>query len=274
MNQQHITVTTADGATLAAWSRGEAQHPVVLLVHGFSLDHTTWDSVADGLLEAGYRVITTDLRGHGDSTLGTAPPTLERIGEDLAGIAAELGVTKMHVVGHSFGAFVALAARANPEAADLLSSVTSIAGTEQAVQRDRVMKLGAALFSSRLGIRLLRAKRSGRLMISTWFGKKPATADLDRIRLLSAACERPTRQAIAKATGPVDLRPTFATPGPPTLVLCGRDDKGTPLEQSERIAAAIDGARLVVIDDAGHMVMIEQPEAVLDALLAWFTDVH
>ena len=55
----------------------------------------------------------------------------------------------------------------------------------------------------------------------------------------------------------------------PTLVLCGREDQGTPLEMHEEIAAAIPGARLCVIDDCGHMSTIEQPHAVTALVRDW-----
>ncbi|HYN34458.1 MAG TPA: alpha/beta hydrolase, partial [Ilumatobacteraceae bacterium] len=73
-------------------------------------------------------------------------------------------------------------------------------------------------------------------------------------------------------TGDIDLRPSFSTAGPPTLVLVGKLDKATPAKISKRIAEAIDGARLAVVDSAGHMVIIEQPDAVVGHLTSWLTD--
>ena len=55
----------------------------------------------------------------------------------------------------------------------------------------------------------------------------------------------------------------------PTLLLCGRDDQWSPLARHEQMAARIAGARLVVVDDCGHMSTLEQPEAVTAALADW-----
>jgi len=55
----------------------------------------------------------------------------------------------------------------------------------------------------------------------------------------------------------------------PSLVLCGRQDAWSPLAQHEAMAGMIPGAVLEVIDDCGHMVTMEQPEAVADAMLPW-----
>jgi len=53
----------------------------------------------------------------------------------------------------------------------------------------------------------------------------------------------------------------------PTLVVCGREDRATEPVHSERIAAAIPGAKLVLIEGAGHVSALEQPKAVNDVLV-------
>ncbi len=69
----------------------------------------------------------------------------------------------------------------------------------------------------------------------------------------------------------IDSRPSLAAITCPTLVLCGRQDAATPLALSEEIASGIAGARLVVIEDCGHLSTMEQPAAVNRALVEWLT---
>jgi len=57
--------------------------------------------------------------------------------------------------------------------------------------------------------------------------------------------------------------------GCPSIVLCGRQDEWSPLAQHAEMASMIPGAMLEVIDDSGHMVTMEQPERVADAMLRW-----
>ncbi len=57
----------------------------------------------------------------------------------------------------------------------------------------------------------------------------------------------------------------------PTLVICGKDDRMTPVKYAEFLSARIPGARLDLIDGAGHLVMVEQPEAVSRALREWIS---
>lgn len=66
-----------------------------------------------------------------------------------------------------------------------------------------------------------------------------------------------------------DSRPMLGDIRVPTVVICGRQDQGTPLKVSEEIAAAVPGARLNVIEDCGHLSAIEQPHAVTALLRDW-----
>ncbi len=67
----------------------------------------------------------------------------------------------------------------------------------------------------------------------------------------------------------MDSRPFLGAIRCPTLVLCGRDDALTPLEVHEEMAAAIPGAKLVVIEQCGHMSALEQPQQVALAMQGW-----
>lgn len=76
---------------------------------------------------------------------------------------------------------------------------------------------------------------------------------------------RQTRAILGRA----DCRPTCPTITVPTLVLCGRDDRLTPLSMHEEMAALIPGARLAVIERCGHLSTMERPEAVNRELRCW-----
>ena len=68
-----------------------------------------------------------------------------------------------------------------------------------------------------------------------------------------------------------DSRPDLATVRCPTVVLVGDADQLTPPERAHEIVAAIPGARLVVIQESGHMTAMERPDAVTDALVRWLS---
>ena len=58
----------------------------------------------------------------------------------------------------------------------------------------------------------------------------------------------------------------------PTLLVCGREDRVTPVHDHEAMAARIPGARLEVIEDCGHLSTIEQPEIVNRVLKSWLRE--
>jgi pimeloyl-ACP methyl ester carboxylesterase len=90
---------------------------------------------------------------------------------------------------------------------------------------------------------------------------------------LSQMAQSVGREAFARQQqaiiGRVDSRPLLGKIACPTLVLAGRDDVIMPLEVLEELARGIPGAKLVIIEDCAHVAMLEQPEAVTDALYFW-----
>lgn len=95
-----------NGVELYYEGHGSAGDPVVL-VHGSWVDHTSWDGIVPGLSQA-LQVVSYDRRGHGTSSLGPRPSPVRNDAEDLAALLAALDHYPAHVVGHSYGATVAL----------------------------------------------------------------------------------------------------------------------------------------------------------------------
>lgn len=86
--------------------------------------------------------------------------------------------------------------------------------------------------------------------------------------VLRASPQQNERQLRALLSRP-DARPVLGTIKCPTTVIVGRQDRWASLEQHQEMTAAIAGARLVIIEDSGHFVPVEQPEALSRALLDW-----
>ena len=112
-----------DGINIAYDRRGQGL-PLVL-IHGFPLDHTTWDEVAP-LLEEGFDLIVPDLRGFGESDLMEADDSIIGFATDIAGLLTHLDLQKAFLAGHSMGGYVALAfAREYPERVSGLAMISS-----------------------------------------------------------------------------------------------------------------------------------------------------
>jgi pimeloyl-ACP methyl ester carboxylesterase len=97
--------------------------------------------------------------------------------------------------------------------------------------------------------------------------------DADLTGTVTAMAERVGKDAFIRQQraimGRRDHSATLVAIHVPTLVLCGRQDALTPLADHQAMAAGIADARLVVIEDCGHLATIERPEAVNAALRRW-----
>jgi pimeloyl-ACP methyl ester carboxylesterase len=239
--------------------------PVVLLVHGAGMDHTVWQLPARWLAWHGHSVLAVDLPGHGRSegpVLGSVPELALWLGRvmDAAGVASA------SIVGHSMGAAVALEA-----AAALPERVMRIAllGTAAAIPVSAAL-LGAASEVPERAYRMMTAwahgaaaKMGGHPVPGLWMtGGSLALFARNAPGVLAAdlaACA-------AWASG----RQAAARVRCPTLVVMAAGDIMTPPRNGAELARLIPGARTVTLAECGHMLVAEQPDATLDALIGFF----
>ncbi|NEB76792.1 alpha/beta fold hydrolase, partial [Streptomyces sp. SID14478] len=99
---------TVDGAVLRYDDAGPTQGVVVVLVHGHPFDRTRWRPQAASLAEAGYRVLTPDLRGYGASDVTAGSVLLSRFADDVAALLDHLGVERAVLGGVSMGGQIAM----------------------------------------------------------------------------------------------------------------------------------------------------------------------
>ena len=88
-------------------------------------------------------------------------------------------------------------------------------------------------------------------------------------RRMFAEADRGLMASLLTELARIDLGGRLGEIRCPTLVLCGRQDQLTPLDCHMELAAGIANARLVVLEDCGHLAPMERPEVVTDALRAW-----
>jgi pimeloyl-ACP methyl ester carboxylesterase len=236
--------------------------PAVVFVHGAGMDHTVWALQTRWFAWHGYGVLAVDLPGHGRSE-GPALETIEEMSAWVRRLIAGSGAKKISLVGHSMGAFVALAAAAdNPDVAAL--ALVGI-GAEMPVHPD-----------------LLALARAGDpaawdLVVSWGFGK-PAHFGLNRAPGLWM--QGGGRSLLARGTPGllgIDMAACDAWKGAtdaaakvacPTLILAGSRDQMTPPRAAALLAEKLADSRTVVIDGAGHLMQVEKPDETLDALIA------
>jgi len=229
--------------------------PVVLL-HGFPFNRTLWREQA-AALAGRFRVITPDLRGHGESAAGAGPATMEEMAADVAALLDELKVGRAVVGGLSMGGYVTLAfCRQFPERvrALVLADTRAQADAEEA----RRAREETARRAEREGMEPIADSMLPKLVAPATLGARPEVVARVREMILAT---RPEGAAAALRGMAVRRDQTGWLPeiSVPTLIVVGREDALTPPADSETMRAKIEGARLEVIEGAGHVSNVERP---------------
>lgn len=243
--------------------------PLVLLNGGF-MTIASWEPLAKPLFSS-YRVIRCDFRGQ----LLTPGPHAGSIDEHVADILRlldSLGIEQAHVAGPSFGAEVAMlvAARA-PHRVVRLTVITATERTTDEMRRTahdaRLLALDAAAGSREAAELLLR-----RVLADTWseewLARQPEDFLKARIRQFVALPPSFFEGAASMFSilETLDLTAELGRIAAPTLVIGGENDRVFPPEHSRAIAAAIPGAGLEIIAGAGHGLIIECADRVVELL--------
>lgn len=238
----------------------EGAKPPVVLIHGAGGTHLYWPSELRRL--PGQRVYALDLPGHGKSG-GRGQQSIHGYAQT---ILEWMEATRLHsavFVGHSMGSAIALTM-----ALDFPQHVLGL-GLLGAGARLRVNP--TFLEGSASPTTFLQAVDTA---VKWSFG--PQTDP----RLVELATKRmaETRPSVLHgdfiACNEFDVSDRVSEILQPTLVICGSEDKMVPLRHSQYLATAMPKARLEIISSAGHMVMLEQPQGVAQALLNFLDSVR
>lgn len=237
-----------DGEEIFYADRGRGA-PVVFL-HGAGGNHRNWLKQVQGLEDS--RRIAVDLPGHGRSA-GSGRASIEEYAGFVLDLARALRLESFVAAGHSMGGAVALQLA--------LDNASRLRGLVLADTGARLRVLPGFLD----GIR--DAVASAIRMWAEWSfsGRASATLIQEAIRDFSDVDPRVFHRDLLACDG-FDVMDRLAEIGLPTLVICGAEDRLTPPKYAQYLTDHIPGAELVVIPDAGHMVMREAAEEVTQAI--------
>lgn len=244
-----------NGFDLAFERRGRGA-PLVL-IHGYPLDHTIWEKAAP-LLEKDFDLILPDMRGFGQSSAVESTYTVADLASDVAGLLDHLKVGKAFVAGHSMGGYVALAfARAYPQRLAGLGLISSQVSSDPADGKAGRYKTAAAVAESGVGLvaEAMSPKLSADVHVQSFAREligRQKTAGV--IGALKAMAERPDSTDVLK------------TLKVPLVIVHGDADALIPVERGRGMKAAIPGIHYAELPGIGHMAMMENPQAVADAL--------
>ncbi len=235
--------------------------PDILLLHGLFNDSTLWRAQVEPLALLG-RVVALDLPGHGRSEV---PPPFDLPGhaEALAGALPAMEVRRAICVGWSWGGSLALhLALRHPASVAGLAVLDSGAEAQTRYRKAKYRLLIGIVRRFGLTPWLARGQIAPLMFSARSRRERPELVD-EFVRSATALPrEAVIRAALAVAVDQPDILGRLGAVTAPTLVLCGREDRGYPPALSERLARAIPGARLEWIEEAGHLSVLERPEEV------------
>lgn len=286
---QPIIARSADGTRLHAeafGSRGQGEgEGAVVLAHGWTENRTYWIHQIRGLSAAGLRVVTYDLRGHGESDPAAGGDySIARFGEDLEAVLTACASDPRRTVlaGHSLGAMAIVAwaerhdVQARAGAAALLNTgVGDLIAEQLLVPLPKV----AQLLNRTVAVRGLLGNRAPlphfsnplthRLIRYIAFGPDATAAMVAFYERMLIASPPQARASIGIALSEVRLYDALARLTVPTVVIAGERDRLTPPAHARRIAEMLPRLeRLIVLPRTGHMAPLERPEEVTAALAA------
>jgi 3-oxoadipate enol-lactonase len=250
------SMVTIDDVSISYGDNGSAYIPLIF-IHGFPFSRQMWTAQSDGLKDVA-RVITYDIRGFGKSTRGKQKASIDLYASDLVRLMESLKIEKAVVCGLSMGGYILMnAATRFPERFTglILCDTQCIADSDENRQKRydtaaKIKKEGlddfASGFVKNVFFRETLEKQSE--IVDSIMELIRSTDPETVCGALEALAERhETCTALKK----VNI---------PTLIICGKEDTVTPLSQAELLFSTIKDSKLHVIENAGHMSNLEQPE--------------
>ena len=242
----------------------------IVLLHGFPFNHSMWNEQVEFLSAQGYRVLAPDLRGLGENPARGEISTMDDMARDVAAMMDAGQIDGAVICGLSMGCYVAFEfihlfpARAPA----LILCGARAAGPDEAEKRSREEQAQRALNE---GMKFAGESISTNLLARRTVEQKSEVVAQVREMVM----QTDPRGAAAAQRGMAarrDYSAQLASISAPTLIIAGREDGVRTPEDAEFIRQRIRGSQLVTIDDAGHLMNMEQPEIFNESLLEFLAD--
>src|SRR6516165_7351568 len=245
---------------------GPEDAPVVCITHSLASDGGSWAEQVTPLLQAGFRVLRLDMRGHGGSDPVAGDYTMRVLAGDVATALDALSIPRVHYIGLSIGGMIGQAF-AIEHGAKLISAMwcdtlpASPAGA-------------AAMWDERMTTvrRANSLEPLADVTVERWFTDafKPRNPGRwKQIRDTIAATTPAGYLGCSAAIMNFDFTAQLPALRLPTLVVCGADDPGTPANENRRLAELVPGGRYEEIADARHFPDVEHSEAFNRIMTGW-----
>jgi pimeloyl-ACP methyl ester carboxylesterase len=231
--------------------------PALLFLHAFPLDASQWDCQVAAFSDR-YRCLRPDAYGCGSSPPPPAGLTLDAVADGVLAALDARGVDTVAVVGLSMGGYTAFSLlRRAPQRVRALVLCDTRAGPDS--EQGRADRLAMAETVRRDGVEVIVETMASRLLAPRGL-LEAHISDPVRSRIRRCTPEGVAACQEAMAARP-DSTPLLGSIAVPALVMVGELDAVTPVDEAQRMAAAIPGARCEVIAGAGHLSNLERWDA-------------
>jgi len=276
---QYINVGKVNSSSINIYYEDYGKGKPVVLIHGWPLSGASWEKQVPALLKAGYRVITYDRRGFGNSSKPASGYEYDVLAEDLSKLMNKLNLRKAALVGFSMGGGE-VARYLGKYGSDRVSKAVFMAAIPPFLLKaqDNPAGLNASVFE---GIK--KSLLADRPAFLTRFFSYVYNVDVLRGKLVSDEALRLSWYiaAGASAKGTLDcvsawledFRGDLKRIDVPTLVIHGDSDRILPIAATgKRTHEAVKGSKLVVVKGAPHGLNWTHADKVNDALLSFLGD--
>jgi pyruvate dehydrogenase E2 component (dihydrolipoamide acetyltransferase) len=258
-----VQTVDVDGRQLSYAVLGDTEsgNDPVLFVHGYGGDKNSWLFVQEPI--AAHRATyALDLPGHGASSKDVGDGTIQTLAQAVLGFLDALGLTRVHLVGHSMGGAVVTAVAADPAAAGKVASLTLISPTGFGPEINAGYLRGFAEAESRRDLKphLLA------LFADPGLVNRQLIDDLLKYKRLDGvdqALRSLVQNLVEGDKSAVDVTAELAAFGGPAVAVWGREDTIVPAANAAGLGTTV---TVHIVDGAGHMAHMEKPQAVVAAI--------
>ncbi len=246
----------------------EGEGPDVVLIHGLGQRLEDWTLQKEALIKNGFRVLSYDLRGHGESAWRGEEVNIDTYADDLNQLFQELSIEKAHLVGLSMGGAIAQAFyRAFSEKVESLVLAATFSYFPEPVKQ-------ASLESRLPYLDQGKMEELAEFIARRSFTEKAPVQLIENTKKVIAANDPTAYRASMIASVNADSRDILAKISLPVLIIVGEGDLTTPVEYSRYLHQHIEASQLVIIPEARHICTQERPEPFNQALLAFLHKVE
>ncbi|MEE8600107.1 YegS/Rv2252/BmrU family lipid kinase [Euzebya tangerina] len=266
---EELDLTRDDGARVRVHLAGDSDGDVVVLTHGYGLTAASWNLVATPLVEQGFRVVTFDWRGHGDSINDDRHVTPDELVSDLRTVFERLDLDDVLLVAHSTGGFITLATLVeHPDFADRLRGIILVAALAGDLL-DGAPAGDTDWQASRTSVpaRLLRNTTLGLLLGGFAQGAGVSSAVSEELLDQFAHTDHDALATLIAALSSRSYYGRLHRIDVPAIVVVGGSDSTIPEGHGRSIANEMPNARLITVDGASHLLNWHRPQRIVDLVV-------